>query len=136
MGVLLVLIQASASIQALEGVVVLGSFANSDNAERHRLELSEQLKTPVHIVDAIVSGVRHYRVVTDPMSKTDAQTWIAATQTQGIGGWFAPMMSAQEHTFPPAKPPTKATPAAAPAFASLHRLAEQTTTTDLSLIHI
>ena len=74
---------------------MLGSFANSDNAERHRLELSEQLKTPVHIVNATVSGVRHYRVVTDQMSKADAQTWIATTQTQGIAGWFAPTTSVQ-----------------------------------------
>ncbi|HBP13738.1 MAG TPA: hypothetical protein DD457_00950, partial [Gammaproteobacteria bacterium] len=127
LGVLLVLIHASASIQATEGVVVLGSFANSDNAERHRLELSEQLKTPVHIVNATVSGVRHYRVVTDQMSKADAQTWIATTQTQGIAGWFAPTTSVQEQPFPPAKPPTKATPT----FASLHRAPQQTTTADV-----
>ncbi|HIM34122.1 MAG TPA: hypothetical protein EYM33_01210, partial [Pseudomonadales bacterium] len=99
------------SIHATEGVVVLGSFTNSDNAERQRLELSKQLEVSIDIVNVTVGGVRHYRVVTDRMSKADAQTWIAATQTQVIGGWFAPTTSTQEQPVPPAKPPTKATPA-------------------------
>ena len=53
---LLVLMHVSASIHATEGVVVLGSFTNSDNAERQRLELSEQLKASINIVNVTVGG--------------------------------------------------------------------------------
>ncbi len=117
----------SVSIHATEGVVVLGSFTNSDNAELQRLKLSKQLEVSIDIVNVDVGGVRHYRVVTDQMSKADAHTWITATQTQGIAGWFAPTTSVQEQPVPPAKPPTKATPA----FASLRRAPQQITTADV-----
>ena len=117
----------SVSIHATEGVVVLGSFTNRDNAELQRLKLSKQLEVSIDSVNVDVGGVRHYRVVTDQMSKADAHTWITATQTQGIAGWFAPTTSVQEQPVPPAKPPTKATPA----FASLRRAPQQTPTADV-----
>ena len=77
---LLGLINVSSFIQANEGIVVLGSFTKGENAERQQRELSELLKTSIHIVNVTVDGVRYYRVVTDPISKTEAQILIADAQ--------------------------------------------------------
>ena len=87
---LLGLINVSSFIQANEGVVVLGSFKNGENAERQQLQLEKLLKTSINIANVTVDGVRYYRVVTDPIPKAEAQILIADAQLHGVAGWFSP----------------------------------------------
>lgn len=121
---LLGLINVSSFIQANEGVVVLGSFKNGENAERQQRQLEKLLKTSINIANVTVDGVRYYRVVTDPIPKAEAQILIADAQLHGVAGWFSPGTDNRNQALRMAQPPGTTVPS----FASLRRTSQETAT--------
>ncbi len=67
--------------------LVLGSFANPDNAERWAQQLTRQLRFPIGVAPLPHGSALGYRVVTAPLQGDDLQQAIRAIRAHGLDFW-------------------------------------------------